>query len=187
MRQVRIGVFETNSSSTHAICIDTDANDLQIPYSIIITPDDYGWGWSLLDTPAKRASYYFSAIWEKCVPYGSDASKCKELSKHMNRVVDVLTKAGVTLIEFDMPSGKDLCAWGLSSDGFYYSVGVDHIEELEEFLNAMKNDRTLIRFILGSGSYVVTGNDNVDTPLHFKKYFADDVCQTSHRFYQKWN
>ena len=41
-RQIRRGCFETNSSSTHAICIATE-DVLNIPKNIHFGFDDFGW------------------------------------------------------------------------------------------------------------------------------------------------
>lgn len=41
-KQIRRGCFETNSSSTHAICIATD-DVLNIPKDIHFGFDDFGW------------------------------------------------------------------------------------------------------------------------------------------------
>lgn len=43
MIQVRGGVFETNSSSTHSICIQKKSVDADYSY-IVFNTGDYGWG-----------------------------------------------------------------------------------------------------------------------------------------------
>ena len=44
-RQIRQGVFETNSSSTHAICIskDHDTSKLKLPDSVSFDHGEFGW------------------------------------------------------------------------------------------------------------------------------------------------
>jgi hypothetical protein len=42
-RQVRYGVFETNSSSTHSICILTETEQLSIPDRVEFECDEFGW------------------------------------------------------------------------------------------------------------------------------------------------
>lgn len=63
MKQVRIGVFETNSSSTHSICISAVRNDpLQYPSHIIFKCGEFGWREARLDTPEEKASYLYSSM-----------------------------------------------------------------------------------------------------------------------------
>ena len=49
MKTIRKNCFETNSSSTHSLCISTEDKYLQlIPNSdgsIILTGGEFGWGW----------------------------------------------------------------------------------------------------------------------------------------------
>ena len=57
MRQVRNGVFETNSSSVHSICIQKDKN-ITLPNSIYFYTDEYGWEFDCVNT----ASYLYTLI-----------------------------------------------------------------------------------------------------------------------------
>ena len=44
-RQIRRGCFETNSSSTHAICITkADVNKEDLPSHVTFTHGEFGWG-----------------------------------------------------------------------------------------------------------------------------------------------
>ena len=57
MRQIRNGVFETNSSSVHSICIQKDKN-ITLPNSIHFYIGEYGWEFDCVDT----ASYLYTLI-----------------------------------------------------------------------------------------------------------------------------
>lgn len=57
MRQVRNGVFETNSSSVHSICIQKDKN-ITLPNNIYFGIGEYGWEFDCVDT----ASYLYTLI-----------------------------------------------------------------------------------------------------------------------------
>ena len=57
MKQVRNGVFETNSSSVHSICIQKDKN-ITLPNSIYFHTGEYGWEFDCVDT----ASYLYTLI-----------------------------------------------------------------------------------------------------------------------------
>ena len=45
MLVIRKNVFETNSSSTHAICIAKSNENIEIPEEIYIDLEDYQFGW----------------------------------------------------------------------------------------------------------------------------------------------
>lgn len=57
MRQIRSGVFETNSSSVHSICIQKDKN-ITLPNSVYFGTGEYGWEFDCVDT----ASYLYTLI-----------------------------------------------------------------------------------------------------------------------------
>lgn len=57
MRQIRRGVFETNSSSVHSICIQKDKN-ITLPNSVYFGIGEYGWEFDCVDT----ASYLYTLI-----------------------------------------------------------------------------------------------------------------------------
>lgn len=63
MRQERRGVFETNSSSTHSICIATNRNtELSYPAKLVFRCEDFGWGFDRLDTPEEKAAYLYASF-----------------------------------------------------------------------------------------------------------------------------
>ena len=56
MRQIRNGVFETNSSSTHSIAIPRSCNNINyISFHI----GEFGWEWE----EANPADYFYTAIY----------------------------------------------------------------------------------------------------------------------------
>ena len=62
-RQIRQSCFETNSSSTHAICIATD-DVLNIPEEIHFGFDDFGWECDTHSSIRAKANYLYT-----CLPY----------------------------------------------------------------------------------------------------------------------
>ena len=69
----RSNVFETNSSSMHAIIIDATDGYVDSPiHTDEMEPDEYGWGYDKLDTPYTRLQYLWSAI--DMLDGGDDAS-----------------------------------------------------------------------------------------------------------------
>lgn len=148
MIQIRNGVFETNSSSTHAICIAKDsAAHLPFPKSVHFTLREFGWEQRELRTVEEKAAYLYAALIE--------TSTKKELAEKTAWLVDTLFDVGVET-EFDQPVyGQTI--WGERS----YSASIDHVECLDEFLkDIMGNRRRLLRFLFSPRSFVVTGNDN---------------------------
>ena len=82
MRQIRNGVFETNSSSTHSICISKEpVKDENVPtYLNIRTDKDFGWETDCYNSPEEKAAYLCSVM-EWCE---LDAEKEEFLNKLKN-------------------------------------------------------------------------------------------------------
>ena len=82
MRQIRNGVFETNSSSTHSFCISKEpVKDKNVPtYLNIRTDKDFGWETDCYNSPEEKAAY-LCAVMEWCE---LDAEKEEFLNKLKN-------------------------------------------------------------------------------------------------------
>ena len=61
MIKVRQGVFETNSSSTHSICI-AQTTDYIIPDKVSFSVGEFGWEVDKLSSLSEKASYLYTAI-----------------------------------------------------------------------------------------------------------------------------
>lgn len=151
MYQIRSSVFETNSSSTHSICIDRTPVK-QYPSHIHFRTGEYGWENGEYDL----ADYLFTAI---CELY--DAG---ELEDKLNHVREVLARHDIEC-DFQLP------------DKHSYWWGIDHSYETAEFVNAvMSNDDLLLRALFGSESCVYTGNDNEEREVFPMK----DCCDATY-------
>ena len=141
--QIRRGCFETNSSSTHAICISKDDVDKSnLPKHITFTHGEFGWEEAILSDVWSRASYLYQAI---CDCYYEE-----ERQEKLGVLEDLLAGYGISC-EFE-PDKKD--SWGLT-----YGY-IDHSYEAKDFVDAVLNDSDkLIRYLFGD-SIIVTGNDN---------------------------
>ena len=66
MIQIRDNVFETNSSSTHSLCVSKEKFDPKnIPEYLNITADeDFGWSQITYDTPEEKSNYIFELMSE---------------------------------------------------------------------------------------------------------------------------
>lgn len=81
-KQIRQGVFETNSSSTHSICIAKDT-ELIIPKELHLEFGEFGWECNTLNSLQEKASYLYT---------GLIAEKRKEDS---DRIIELLKSKGI--------------------------------------------------------------------------------------------
>ena len=130
MRQIRRNVFETNSSSTHSICISKAP--VTIGNFIRFTIGEYGWETRcVIDTP----SYLYTAIHSQ-----GDSEELLE------RLKDILDSYHIKY-EFE--------EWTRESYGY-----IDHGYDTREFIDAVLNDEEMLMRYLFGGSCIYTGNDN---------------------------
>lgn len=144
-RQIRRGAFETNSSSTHAICITkSDVDKSNLPNYVEFEHGEFGWEVSEYWSLYSKASYLYQAICDCC--YDEENNK-KEM---LDKITDVLNKYGISC-NFEPDKDK---TWG---DGY-----IDHGYETIDFVKAVLSDEDkLLRYLFGD-SIVITGNDNGD-------------------------
>lgn len=150
MRQIRTGVFETNSSSTHSIIISDDRKKkLFLPEKISFGLGNYGWEHRVLSTPEEKASYLYTSI--VC------AFEKWRAEEYKNQIYAMLSDAGVKC-DFEEVVYKSYgrMLWP-------EHCGVDHVGE-HDHLNfiekTVENPKRLLRYLFSDESYVVTGNDN---------------------------
>ncbi|MCM1277155.1 MAG: hypothetical protein NC299_17665 [Lachnospiraceae bacterium] len=144
-RQIRQCVFETNSSSTHSICISKKpVTEKDIPSFVAFNHGEFGWEIEKYDGISDRASYLYQAICELCC-YDNWAK-----SRYVNSLHSTLSKYGVEC-EFDF-NDKDEDGWAI---GY-----IDHGDATRDFVaSVMRDEDKLIRYLFGD-SVVITGNDN---------------------------
>ena len=169
--QIRRNIFETNSSSTHALNVFCgQQSTYEIPEHIIVKPGEFGWECEIYRYPEDKLSYIYTWILSKCRSYvvNSATGNYEErydydkLEKYQLRIKNLLLDAGVKEVEFESGSGY----WG---DGY-----IDHSENLfNEDLETLL-DKYFIDYVFNIQSYVETGNDNDD----------DDVSEDS---YSDWS
>ncbi len=140
MITVRNSVFETNSSSTHAISFVTDWNVDKLPPYVSFHLDSFGWESNYVNA----LDYLYTAI---VVYYDHDTAE--EKLDHLKALMDEHKIEYKFYPEFDKINPRD-------GEAYY----IDHSSDLTEFLEAMENDTNLLRF-LATGE-VYTTNDNCD-------------------------
>ena len=151
-RQVRKGVYETNSSSTHAICIAKDGYELK-DY-IDFHTGEYGWECEEYGDLDNKASYLITAI------LSMDKEYADEKLGQLKCILDE-NKITYTIPELNIKSYN----YG-EKKHYYYDIGydyIDHVRELASWLEDLLSDSDkLFRYLFGD-SIVITGNDNNDS------------------------
>ena len=150
-RQIRTNVFETNSSSTHAICIAKDGYELKD--HIDFHTGEYGWECDEYGDLDNKASYLITAI------LSMDKESADEKLIQLKGILDE-NEITYTIPELNVNS----CEYGKKKH-YYYDIGydyIDHAGELRSWLDDLLSDSDkLFRYLFGD-SFIVTGNDNDD-------------------------
>lgn len=151
-RQIRRSVYETNSSSTHAICIAKDGYELKD--HIDFHTGEYGWECEEYGDLDNKASYLITAILSMNKEYADEK---------LTRLKDILDEYEITytIPELNVKSYE----YGKETH-YYYDIGydyIDHVEELMSWLDGLLSDSDkLFRYLFGN-SIIITGNDNGDS------------------------
>lgn len=162
MKQIRRSLFETNSSSTHAITIANNSEDdfkNNLPKTLELKLGEFGWEFDRYQTIRDRADYLFTAI-----VYND------KVEDYLQKLVDTLKKWGVEveypkLKKVQSEYDKSYYYWVIESkpDEYFY---IDHGGELKDFLDDIFNDETLLmNYLFSPESFIATGNDNSDEGL----------------------
>lgn len=151
-RQIRRSVYETNSSSTHAICIAKDGYELKD--HIDFHTGEYGWECEEYGDLDNKASYLITAILSMDKEYADEK---------LTRLKDILDEYEITytIPELNVKSyeyGKE--------KHYYYDIGydyIDHAGELKSWLDDLLSDSDKLFRYLSGNSIIITGNDNGDS------------------------
>jgi len=137
MINVRTNIFETNSSSVHAMIITKEK--VQPDMKVYFGFGEYGWeNRTYYDTKDKAAYFYTAA----CSCYGNEVDQ---------KIKDLLEPYDIQC-EFARP------VFGRYSLESGY---IDHSYETVDFVDALLSDADmLIRYLFSEDSFVVTSNDN---------------------------
>ncbi len=141
--QIRRSVFETNSSSTHSICVTKNNVLDQLQDKIVFTIGGFGWEWEIYYTPTEKASYLYTAI------------LVEESNDLIDKIKSILDANNIKY-EFETPKYS-------TGEYKYLEKGyVDHSNELGDFLTICDDEDKLMRYLFSSESFILTGNDNDD-------------------------
>lgn len=170
-RQIRNGVFETNSSSTHSICIAKNpATLLPIPECLDFEFNSYGWEEDKLTSVREKVRYLYT-----CIGYLESEQKIKEV---LQFIVKTLQKHGVKHIYFDSFEFYVCCDYNGNIETFIYpgrDGSIDHGDETTEFVEDVCSDENkLINFLFSDQSFILTGNDNEGTDVTIRVDYEHD-------------
>ena len=172
-KQIRQRVFETNSSSTHSICIARNPVLSEIPSSLNFKFGSFGWEVDKLTSIKEKASYLYT-----CISYLDDIDKIKEC---LQFITNSLIEYGVEDIYFDNFELSPFCN-GINNVDIYICPGdegyVDHGREAIDFVEAVCSDKhKLINYLFSEQSFILTGNDNdeigvdINVDYDYDEYF----------------
>lgn len=142
MIQIRSGVFETNSSSTHSICIQKKPVDADYK-SIEFLLGEYGWETNKVNF----ADYLYTAIMM------DDRESVRK--QNMAKLKSILDAHHISYT-FEEPEFEYFDGNTYLENGY-----IDHYEDIGSFVDTVLNDEDmLLRGLFGNYSSVYTGNDN---------------------------
>ncbi len=168
--QIRMNVFETNSSSTHSICIADGIELVDFPQTFRFSLGSFGWEHDRLDSIEEKASYLYTGL------------LCNGLENEFQTIVEILKSHRIEVYvdkpQYNFYDSIDSIT-GEKITVQYLKYGyVDHEDELGDFLNAIINsEEKLMSYLFSPLSFVLTGNDNSRTDVsinvpyeHFEYY-----------------
>lgn len=154
MQVIRKNVFETNSSSTHSICIAKENTKVDIPDRIEINLKNYEFGWEYdkYYTVEEKLAYLIFGLMAETY-YKNEDVGYKRTMKLLETVGKWVKTIYIKGLEFVCYEGKSYLE---VTDGY-----VDHASDMEELLDAVLNDEELLkRYLFSIDSFIATGNDN---------------------------
>ena len=147
MKTIRNNIFETNSSSVHAIVISTKQKSLSIyndplPYKVIYKGEIFAGRVDIINSFTQKIIYFHIACTDSY-----DTDKLKKFTEY-------LKKRNITIENID----SDI-----------YRSRIDHPEELEYFTELLlDNEKLLDNFIFNTESKIYTSMDSDDESIAVK-------------------
>ena len=164
MIQIRQGVFETNSNSTHAISICEFRPNTALPEVVLFeTNQDFGWEFEDYTDVYSKANYLWLAI---CYKYNNLGQE-DELIRAKSTLTQYLERIGVKA-EFEDRRYVE-SEW---YDDMYINMRgyIDHPEDLYELVDAvLESPELLYGYLFNSESMVSTGNDSDEREVNYAK------------------
>lgn len=166
MKQIRQSVFETNSSSTHSICIAKNV-ELDIPKTLQFKFGEFGWECDTLNSTYEKASYLYTGLYANSRK--GDIAKIKQLLED-NEIEVSFEEPIVRMRSYTNSEGKLEEYESCDNSGY-----VDHSYDLADFLDAVcENKETLFNYLFSPLSFIITGNDNDDNDVDINVSYEHD-------------
>ena len=169
---IRQNTFETNSSSVHAIVIDTRSGYEENPSREIwkgsVDAEYFGRGYAQIRVDiSSRLNYLWTGVVQYCLENKDSDNPVHNLEVWKKKIMRIV----------DMP---DLDFQEINEEDLYREYGVDHCESLYELLDQFFENEQLLRdYILGKDSYLIIGSDEL---------WIDEVCNKTNigQYYKKY-
>ena len=167
-RQIRQRVFETNSSSTHSICIARNPVLPEPPKSLEFKCGEFGWEVDKYNSIKEKANYLYTGL-----GYLEDLN---QMQNCIQFIKDTLKEYGIEDIWFDdfrigWSSWRDEVSFYISPNDGY----IDHGGEIVDFVKDVCSDKNkLLSYLFSDQSFVLTGNDNDDLDVDIKVDYDHD-------------
>lgn len=139
---IRTGVFETNSSSTHSICVAKNV-DIYLPKEIHFEFGSFGSEYKKLDTIKEKASFLYTAFFNIDDIGG------------MNKIFLLLNKMKIN-IKVEKPRYESGYI-GPTNGGYIH----DMTSEIHTFLKEITKKDNLLNYLFSPLSYVVSGPESL--------------------------
>jgi hypothetical protein len=163
MIQIRQGVFETNSSSTHAISICEYRSNVELPEVVKFESNqDFGWEFENYTDVYSKANYLWLAI---CYKYNEPEQEDEFLNAKAT-LAQHLERIGVRA-EFEKLDYIE-SSWNPERSYLEMKGYIDHPGDLYEMVDALLEDPNLLYgYLFNDNSMISTGNDNDDRRIDY--------------------
>ena len=173
--QIRKNIFETNSSSMHAITVTAKKTNVYTGFCCDFVTGEFGWEHITYYDFQSKASYLWTAIVNKFIKYVEDEGTWKGSDgKKYSNYHYVFDKDNPQYIKYREAIRTALIHAGIEDDGYSitfqedfkdngYGLGTGYIDHApkESFIESLVfNEDRLIRFLFNDKSQITTWNDN---------------------------
>ena len=183
MLQIRKGLFETNSSSVHTLVIAADDWTVEhLPETVsyepfVIKGDTYGRiPEAPVDSIEGKLNYIWAAVLELWGPSYSAYTENGEWLPAEKRPWVWQNEERFNLWKNHLQKMFPLAEFSIEGE-MHYDVYIDHISELEPFMDALENDWSLLDlFLFSESSWFEQGGDEYSGPWEMLDYPWGELC-----------
>ena len=152
--QIRSGVFETNSSSTHAVAIGRKISRKGYPESMHFGLFDESDFYSYVNSVEDRADFLYTEI---LLSYYYDI---EEIEKWKQKIIDYLAEEGITDVDFERYYTTKNEEGDVEADTYSMDLHIDHDSVSRDFVTEILADKqTFFEYLFGDNSCIILGRD----------------------------